>query len=150
MQNNSIKCTKIKKCGDFYIWLKIIYEHKKKNHYVLATFIQRFKKKISDFNLSRTDSYRKAKNVGFKIDIPKDLALKILECQKPFVWVCFFYKNLLILFKNNGFFLIYQKVSNKFEIEDDFNPKYADIRTCFIKIREDHHQKTETLEVALL
>ena len=84
IQNNSIKVMKIKKCGDFYIWLKIIYDHKKKNHFVLATFIEIFKKKTNDF---KTDSSRRAKNAVFKIDIPKDLALKILDCQMPFVWV---------------------------------------------------------------
>lgn len=84
------KVSTIKKKGELLVWLKIFYDFQKKSHYVHASFIERFGKNIiSNVSKNKNEliSSKKTKNVGFKIDIPKELALKILDSQEPFVWV---------------------------------------------------------------
>lgn len=79
-QNFEVKVSIIRKIGDLYIWLKLIYHKIKNNYFLHAIFYELSERKLNG-------SRRKKKIEVFKIDIPKELSLKILDSPKPFVWV---------------------------------------------------------------
>ena len=104
------KVSTIKKKGDAYVWLKIINDLKRKSHCVYANF---FENARSELNLSKSESItKKMRYVSFKIDIPKELALKILDSHEPFIWVTTLYKNnvfilkLLIFLEHSYYFFV--------------------------------------------